>query len=88
MAMRNSYKLVKSIGNSEEVITKSYYPMYPKMEMETLRDEFTKLINAGCLKASIFIPIGGSSFRLTYTKGNKIVDVWYDLRVETNYDIR
>ena len=51
MAMRNSYKLVKSIGNSEEIITKSYYPMYPKMETETLRDEFTKLINAGCLKA-------------------------------------
>ena len=45
---RDTYKLVKIIGNSEEVITKSYYPMYPKMEMETLRDEFTKLINAGC----------------------------------------
>lgn len=85
---RDTYKLVKIIGNSEEVITKSFYPMYPKMEMETLREEFQKLIDAGCLKASIFIPIGGSSFRLTYTKGSKIVDVWYDLRVETNYDIR
>ena len=85
---RDTYKLVKIIGNSEEIITKSYYPMYPKMEMETLRDEFTKLIDAGCLKASIFIPIGGSSFRLTYAKENKIFDVWYELRVETNYDIR
>ena len=85
---RDTYKLVKIIGNSEEVITKSFYPMYPKMEMETLREEFQKMIDAGCLKASIFIPIGGSSFRLTYAKGNKIVDVWYDLRVETNYDIR
>ena len=85
---RDTYKLVKIIGNSEEVITKSFYPMYPKMEMETLREEFQKLIDAGCLKASIFIPIGGSSFRLTYANGNKIVDVWYDLRVETNYDIR
>ena len=85
---RDTYKLVKIIGNSEEVITKSFYPMYPKMEMETLREEFQKLIDAGCLKASIFIPIGGSSFRLTYAKGSKIVDVWYDLRVETNYDIR
>ena len=88
MAMRNTYKLVKSIGNSEEVITKSFYPMYPKMEMETLREEFQKLIDAGCLKASIIVPAGGSSFCLTYTKGNKIVDVWYDLRVETNYYIR
>jgi hypothetical protein len=85
---RDTYKLVKIIGNSEEIITKSFYPMYPKMEMETLREEFQKMIDAGCLKASIFIPIGGSSFRLTYTKGSKIVDVWYDLRVETNYDIR
>ena len=85
---RDTYKLVKIIGNSEEIIIKSFYPMYPKMEMETLREEFQKMIDAGCLKASIFIPIGGSSFRLTYTKGNKIVDVWYDLRVETNYDIR
>lgn len=86
--MRDAYKLVKVIGNSEEVITKSYYPMYPKMEMETLRDEFQKLIDAGCLKASIFVPESGASFRLTYAKGNQIIDVWYDLRVETNYDIR
>ena len=88
MAMRNSYKLVKSIGNSEEVITKSFYPMYPKMEMETLREEFQKMIDAGCLKASIFIPIGGSSFRLTYTKGSKIVDVVVGLHAEIVPDIR
>lgn len=89
MAMRNSYKLIKSIGNSEEVITKSFYPMYPKMEMETLREEFTKLIDAGCLKASIFVPEGQAGFRLTYADANnKIVNVWYDLRMETNYDIR
>ena len=85
---RDTYKLVKIIGNSEEVINKSYYPMYPKMEMETLRDEFQKLIDDGCLKASIFIPEGQAGFRLTYAKGSKIIDVWYDLRVETNYDIR
>ena len=90
MTMRNTYKLVKSIGNSEEVITKSFYPMYPKMEMETLLEEFQKLIDAGCLKASIFVPESQAGFRLTYTEkgSNKIVDVWYDLRVETNYDIR
>lgn len=88
--MRNTYKLVKVIGSSEEIVTKSYYPMYPKMEMETLRDEFQKLIDAGCLKASIFIPEGQAGFRMTYAEkgSNKIVDVWYDLRVETNYDIR
>lgn len=88
MVSRNTYKLVKVIGSSEEIITKSHFPMYPKMHMETLRDEFIKLINDGCLKASIFIPEGQAGFRLTYAKGTQIINVWYDLRMETNYDIR
>lgn len=83
------YKLVKSINNSEEVICRSYASMPTKMEMERLHDEFQKLIEAGCLKASIFVPESQTGFRLTYTdKSKKVVDIWYDIRIETNYSIR
>ena len=83
------YKLVRVSGAKQEVICRSYASMPPKMEMERLHDEFQGLINAGCLKASIFVPESQTGFRLTYTdKSQKVVDICYDLRIETNYSVR
>lgn len=86
--METVYKLVKIYGAKQEVICRSYASMPPKMEMERLHDEFKKLIDDGCLKASIFVPASKAGFRLSYNKGNQVIDVWYELRLETNYSIR
>ncbi len=81
------YKLVKKMKGSDqvEVIAKSHASMPPKLEIIRLKEEFSNLIELGALNASLE-DLSGSDFKLSFISGSTMVELYYELIMETEYN--
>lgn len=81
------YKLVKKMKGSDqvEVIAKSHASMPQKLEIIRLHEEFSNLIELGALNASLE-DLSGSDFKLSFISGSTMVELYYELIMETEYN--